>query len=152
MTGARAAGRSHRTVPAALTALGALAAVVSVGLGLGSTTQPGPGTWPLVASAGVVLSGAWLTVTGVERPEGVARTDLGRVLAAAGTLALFVVLLPLVGMPVPALVAIVVWLRLFGESWRLTVITAVLAVVSLQIVFVELLAVPLPVGPLAPGS
>lgn len=143
--------QNHRVIPAVLTALGILATVVSVRLGLGSTTQPGPGAWPLVASSGVVLSGAWMTITGVDRPERAAASDLTRVLAAAGILALFVVLLPLVGMPLPALLAIIAWLRLFGESWRLTLITAVLAVVSLQIVFVELLAVPLPVGPLAPG-
>ena len=144
-------GPTRRAIPAALTALGVLAAVASVQLGLGSASQPGSGAWPLVASSGVVLSGAWLTITGMERPESVAVGNLARVLAAVATMALFVVLLPLVGMPLPALVAIIAWLRLFGESWRLTLVTAVLAVVALQIIFIELLAVPLPVGPLAPG-
>lgn len=143
--------RAHRTTPAVLTLLGIAAVAGSVQLGLGSTGQPGPGAWPLVASSGVVLSGGWLTITGIERPEQVALSDLGRVLAAVAAMALFVGLLPLVGMPLPALVAITTWLRLFGESWLLALITAVLAVVVLQIVFVQLLAVPLPVGPLAPG-
>lgn len=147
----RPAGRVHRTTPAVLTLLGIAAIAGSVQLGLGSTSQPGPGAWPLVASSGVALSGGWLTITGIERPERAEAADLGRVLTAVAAMGLFVGLLPLVGMPLPALVAIIAWLRLFGESWRLTLITAVLAVVALQIVFVQLLAVPLPVGPLAPG-
>lgn len=150
-TSGAADDRSHRIVPMALTALGVAAAAGSAMLGLGSTTQPGPGAWPLVASLGVVLSGGWLTVTGVERPEQVARADGLRVAAAIGAAAVFIALLPVLGMPVPALLVLVAWLRLFGESWRLTLTTAVLGVVALQLVFVELLAVPLPVGPLAPG-
>lgn len=142
---------AHRGVPAVLVALGVLAVARSVALGMGTPAQPGPGAWPLVASLGVVVTAAWLTVTGIHRPERVARGDFIRVVAAIGSVALLVALLPLVGMPLPAFVTMVAWLRLFGESWRLTVVTAVLGVVALQIIFVELLAVPLPVGPLAPG-
>lgn len=144
--------RRHRVSPLILTAGGVAAMIGSVQLGVGTLTAPGPGAWPLAASTGVVLTGLWLTVTGTERPEPVEMADAARVLVAIATMAMFVVLLPLVGMPLPALVALLGWLLLFGESWKVAVPTAVLGVVALQVVFVDLLAVPLPVGPLAPGG
>ncbi|MDJ0420078.1 tripartite tricarboxylate transporter TctB family protein [Rhodococcus opacus] len=140
-----------RLTPAVLTVLGVLATIESVRLGLGDLTEPGPGAWPLLTSVGVLVTSAWLFITGVERCEKAMLSDLARVATAIASVAFFVVMLPLVGMPVPAFVLLVVWLRLFGESWRLTLVTAALGVVALQIVFVELLGVPFPIGPLAPG-
>lgn len=141
----------RRITPAVLTVLGVVATIESVRLGLGDPTEPGPGAWPLLASVGVLVTSVWLFITGVERCEKVVLSDLARVATAIASVAFFVVMFPLVGMPVPAFVLLVVWLRLFGESWRLTLVTAGLAVVALQIVFVELLGVPFPIGPLAPG-
>jgi hypothetical protein len=54
-------------------------------------------------------------------------------------------------MPVPAFLVLVTWMRVFDQSWRASLVTALVAVVTLQTLFVYLLAVPLPVGPLAPG-
>lgn len=145
-------GGRHRVAPAVLLGFGVLAALGSIQLGLGNFARPAAGAWPLVASFGVVVTAAWLTVTGVDRPERVQTSDLLRVVAGIAAVAGFIALLPLLGMPVPAFLMMLAWLRLFGESWRLALITATLAVVALQLVFVQLLAVPLPVGPLAPGS
>ena len=66
--------------------------------------------------------------------DGNATTRFGNaaLLAVASTVA-FVVLLPLVGMPVPAAVVILAWMRLFGESWRLSVLTTLLGVAALQL-------------------
>lgn len=144
--------RSHRLAPAILTVGGTIAAIASWRLGVGEASQPGPGAWPLVASVAVVLTSAWLTSTGIDAPEAAERSDLSRVAIAVAATAAFVALLPLVGMPMPAFLVITVWMRLFGESWKLSLLTASLGVVSLQLLFVQLLGVPLPVGPLAPGA
>ncbi|MFE5703508.1 tripartite tricarboxylate transporter TctB family protein [Rhodococcus koreensis] len=143
--------RRHRLAPAALTVLGTAAAVCSVRLGLGESARPGPGAWPVVASIGVIATGAWLTLTGVDSPEEVRGNDLLRVLAGIIAVGTFIALLPLLGMPVPAFLVLLAWLKLFGESWRLSLAAAAVGVVALQLLFVQLLAVPLPVGPLAPG-
>lgn len=152
LTSNDATDRTHRWAPLLLLCGGVVALVASVRLGLGDVTRPGPGAWPLVASVGVVLTSAWLVVTGVETPEETDRSDLAHVGLAVASTAGFVVLLPLIGMPVPAALMITAWMRLFGETWRLSILTAVLGTVALQVVFVDLLGVPLPVGPLAPGG
>ncbi len=137
---------NHRIAPAILIILSVLAAAESVRLGLGELTEPGPGAWPLITSVAVTIMSVWLFATGVDRSEPAAVSDVARVAVAITAVAFFVAMFPLAGMPVPAFVLLVVWLRLFGESWRLAMITAALGVVGLQIVFVEFLGVPFPIG------
>jgi putative tricarboxylic transport membrane protein len=137
--------------PLVLVVLAAAALVAAVRMGLGSPSNPGPGAWPLVTAGALLVSSAWLLLTGLEAPEATATHDLLRVLAAVIALAVFVATLPVLGMPVPAFLVLVTWMRVFDQSWRASLVTALVAVVTLQTLFVYLLAVPLPVGPLAPG-
>jgi len=143
--------RGHRLLPVVLAGVGLLAVAEAFRLGLGELRQPGPGAWPLVAAVGVTVVAAWLAVTGIEDPEPVPLSDGTRIAAAIGGIAIFVVLLPLLGMPLPALLVLTLWMRLFGESWLSSILVGVAGTVVLQLLFVNLLAVALPVGPLAPG-
>ncbi|WP_181784555.1 tripartite tricarboxylate transporter TctB family protein, partial [Pseudonocardia pini] len=74
-----------------------------------------------------------------------------RVAVAVAATAAFVPVFAAIGMPVPGFALLLVWLRLFGESWKVAITVAVLGVVAVHVLFVVVLQVPLPVGPLAPG-
>lgn len=133
--------------------IGMAGAVGAVGLGLGSAADPGPGAWPLIASLVVVGCAARLMLgTGHDGIEPVPPGAAPRVAAAALALAAFVPLFAAIGMPAPGFLLVLAWLRLFGESWRTSVLVAALGVVALHVLFVIVLGVPLPVGPLAPGA
>lgn len=152
MLGADVATSARSRIAPAVTAVIGLAAMVeSVRLSLGTPGHPGPGLWPFAASCLVLGASAWLFVAGGTHVEAADRGGMVRVLAAVGALGLFVPLFTAIGFPVPGFLLLLVWLRLFGESWRTSVITAALGTIALHVLFVIVLAVPLPVGPLAPG-
>lgn len=133
--------------------IGVAGAVGAVALGLGSAAEPGPGAWPFIASLVVVGCAARLLLgSGHDGVEPVPPGAAPRVAAAALALAAFVPLFSAIGMPVPGFLLVLAWLRLFGESWRTSVLVAALGVVVLHVLFVIVLGVPLPVGPLAPGA
>jgi hypothetical protein len=57
----------------------------------------------------------------------------------------FVAVVGVIGFEIPATLLMFVWLRFLGrESWRLSIITSLATVVAFYIVFVGLLAVPIP--------
>ena len=127
-------------------ALAAAALVGSLALGAGDAGNPGPGTWPLLISATLVALGLAL-LPGVRRTADAERFSRSSwlVLVGVATMALFVVLLPVIGFEIPAALLAFVWLRfLGGESWRSSVITSVGAVVGFYLVFVAALSVPIP--------
>ncbi|GAB3474085.1 tripartite tricarboxylate transporter TctB family protein [Nocardiopsis coralliicola] len=129
----------------AVLALGAAGAAGSVALGLGSPAQPGPGLWPLLVSALLVLLGAVLLVQArAGGGEAFGRSSL-TVAAGLATMAGFAAVVGTVGFEIPAVVLAVIWLRfLGGESWRLSLITAVATVAVFYAVFVGALGVPIP--------
>lgn len=133
-------------VALAVVALGAAALVGSVGLGAGTARNPGPGTWPLLISATLVVLGLALLpaarrTADAERFSGPSRL----VLVGLVTMVVFVVLLPVIGFEIPAALLAFVWLRfLGGESWRTSVVVSVGAVVGFYLVFVAALSVPIP--------
>ena len=127
-------------------ALGAAALVGSFALGVGTAGSPGPGTWPLLISATLVVLGLAL-LPAARRTADAERFSRPSwlVLVGVATMIVFVVLLPVIGFEIPAALLAFVWLRfLGGESWRSSIVTSLAAVVGFYLVFVAALSVPIP--------
>jgi len=129
-----------------VTGAGVGVVVAAAGQGLGSASAPGPGTLPfllglVLLALGVVLG---LRCRGQRDAERFDRRSVV-VVAAAGTLVAYVVLVPRLGFEIPSVLMALVWLRFIGrESWRLSVVVSVVTVACFYALFVGALAVPLP--------
>jgi putative tricarboxylic transport membrane protein len=143
--------------PAGGPVLGAVAGAIPValglatlwyahGLGLGSLTDPGPGLWPSVIAALLVISGAAIVVRARTARDTEAFTrGTTTVVIGAASLAVYAYLFELVGFEIPTAVLLALWLRfLGGESWRVTAAVSVLATVAAYLLFITGLGVPLP--------
>jgi hypothetical protein len=141
------AGRmTDLVVGVAVVTLGVAALLGSLALGVGSPSAPGTGTWPLLVSVVLVVLGlGLLALTGRTR-DAERFTGAGRlVLAALATMIAFVAVVEVIGFEIPATLLMFVWLRFLGrEPWRTSVITSLATVVAFYVVFVGLLAVPIP--------
>jgi putative tricarboxylic transport membrane protein len=127
-------------------AIGLIGTVLAYGYGLGSLQRPGPGLWPFIASALIVVLALVLLVAGRNLPdsEAFSRSSL---LPAIGILT-FVglgALMPVIGFEIPSLLLCAVWLRfLGGESWRSTIVVSVVTVAAFYLLFLYGLRIPLP--------
>jgi hypothetical protein len=130
----------------AVVGLGVAALLGSLALGVGSARAPGTGTWPLLVSAALVVLGiGLLAMTGRTRDAERFTRAAWLVLAALATMIAFVAVVGVIGFEIPAALLMFVWLRfLGGESWRTSIITSLATVVAFYVVFVGLLAVPIP--------
>lgn len=133
---------------ASLTALGVavFGIVVSVGLGLGSPSQPQPGTWPFVTSVVIgVLALAQLLVG--RRGSGGERFSRASAVPVAGfvTLLGMVMLMPVIGFEIPSALLCFIWLKFLGrESWRSSVLGAVLIPTVFYLIFILALGTSIP--------
>jgi len=127
-------------------AIGVAGMVLSLGYGLGSLTDPGPGLWPFAVSVAVTALSLAQVAFGRRAPD-TEKFTRSSALTGLGVLSLIALaaLLPVIGFEVPSLVLMVVWLRfLGGESWRMTAIVSVVTVAAFYALFVLALAIPLP--------
>ena len=121
-------------------------------LPLGTTARPGPGFFPLAIGAfGAIMALVWTAAAFRRVPEaatepGISADARGRVLATAGALIGFCILLRWVGYPVAALVFMTLLLRWLGAGWRSAVVTGVASAAVSYYLFGVLLNVPLPHG------
>lgn len=142
-----AGGPAYQLVAALVVlVLGAAAAWLAHGYGLGSLRRPGPGLWPFVVSLLIVVLGVVLLLRGraLDDAERFTRASLLVVVGAATFLALGA-LLPVVGFEIPAVLLGIVWLRfLGGESWRSTIVVSVLTTAAFYVLFLYALSIPLP--------
>lgn len=137
--------RPQVLAPMAVLVFGVVAAWMSIGLSLGSLTEPQPGLWPFIVSIVIVATAAVLLFT--DDPAAYERWGGGTFRVAAGVagLACFVVLFQLVGFLLSAGLLLLAWMRLHGrEPWKLAVPLAVAGAVALQVLFVDLFGVPFP--------
>ena len=119
----------------------------------GTTARPGAGFFPLgVGAFGAVLALVW-TVSVFRRAPASGAADrrapgegLGRVVATAGSLAGFCLLLPYAGYPVAALVFAAVLLRWLGAGWRSALVIGLASAALSYYLFGVVLSVPLPRG------
>lgn len=128
-------------------ALAAAGLVLSVGLDLGTPSQPRPGMWPFLVSLVIaVLALAQLIVGRRGGHDGEKFSKLSWLAAIGfGTLLVMVWLMPLVGFEIPALLLCLVWMKfLGGESWRGAVLYSALVVAAFYAIFILALGTSIP--------
>jgi putative tricarboxylic transport membrane protein len=137
-------GAQARVAGLAALALGIAAALGAWDLGVGSLTDPGPGLWPLVVSAVLVIAGAVVAVRPGEGAEAIGR-DAWVVVVACLSLVAFTAVIRVVGVELPTIALLAFWMRAFGgEPWRTTVAVSLGVTVVVYVVFILALGVALP--------
>lgn len=130
-------------------AVGALFLVLSVRLGVGSVTQPGPGLWPFIVSLLITVLSGGLLVQALLRPVrgGVLVRGAGKPAAGFALVAAYALVMGRIGYLVSTVALLAVWIRFIGgRPWRTAVLVAVLAAAASYVVFRHWLGVPLPAG------
>jgi putative tricarboxylic transport membrane protein len=135
----------YRLAPLVLLLFGVWAMLQARDLSLGELSAPGPGLWPFICASLLALTALVLVV--IDDPadyepwtRGTAGIGLGLV-----SLAVFIVLFEEIGFLIPAVLMLLLWLRLFArEPWKWAVPLAVIGAVVFHLVFVEALGVPFP--------
>jgi putative tricarboxylic transport membrane protein len=137
-------GAQARIAGLAALAVGIAAALGARDLGPGSLTDPGPGLWPLVVSAVLVITGAAVAVRPGDDAEPIGR-DAWAVVVACLSLVAYTAVISAVGFELPTIVLLAFWLRVLGgERWRTTVAVSVGVTVVVYAVFILALGVALP--------
>ncbi|MFF5988332.1 tripartite tricarboxylate transporter TctB family protein [Prauserella flavalba] len=139
---------AYRIGPLVLLCLGIVAAVLACTLALGEARRPGPGLWPLLASGLLVAVAALLLFR--EDPADYERWTRGtaRVGVAVLSVVAFIPLFQFTGLLPAGFLLLAFWLRFFArERLFKALILAASGAVVLQLVFVEVLGVPVPAGP-----
>lgn len=128
-----------------LAAVGVVAMILSIGYGLGTGTRPGPGLWPFIAALVMVGCTVVVAITDTLEDYEPWGTDAVRTIVAIGSLAVFAVLFTLLGFTVPAMLLMLLWLRLFGRMrWVTAAALAAGGAIALFLLFDVVLGVPLP--------
>lgn len=137
-------GAQSRIAGLSAVAVGIAAALGARDLGVGSLTDPGPGLWPLVVSAVLVITGAVVAVRPGDDAEAIGR-DAWTVVGACLTLVAYTAVIRVVGFELPTIVLLAFWMRVFGgEPWRTTVAVSVGVTLAVHVVFIIALGVGLP--------
>lgn len=127
--------------------LGVAGLILSTGLGLGTPAAPKPGMWPFVVSLIVtVLSIVQIIVGRHGGKDGEKFTKMSWYAAIGfGTLIIMVLLMPVIGFEIPALLLCFVWMRwLGGERWRSATIYSILIVAAFYAIFIAALGTSIP--------
>jgi putative tricarboxylic transport membrane protein len=126
--------------------LGGATLAGSLSLGVGSPAAPGPGTWPAVVSAVLIVLGLVLAARARRTDDAERFTRSGLlVLAAVASMAGFVAAVGTIGFELPTAVLALVWLRFLGrESWRTSVVVSLAVTAALYLIFVGALGVTIP--------
>jgi putative tricarboxylic transport membrane protein len=137
-------GAQSRIAGLSAVAVGIAAALGARDLGVGSLTDPGPGLWPLVVSAVLVITGAVVAVRPGDDAEAIGR-DAWTVVVACLSLVAYTTVIRVVGFELPTIVLLAFWMRVFGgEPWRTTVAVSVGVTLAVHVVFILALGVGLP--------
>jgi putative tricarboxylic transport membrane protein len=125
---------------------GAITAIMSWRLGVGSLANPGPGLWPLAVSVAMVVTAALLALR--SRPTGEEERftrEAVTVAVAAVSLVAYALLFELIGFEIPTVALLVLWLKGLGrEGWAMTAIISLGSTAALYLLFITGLGVSLP--------
>ncbi len=120
-----------------------------------------PDFWPRIVTAGMVLLGAAVSVSGVfhQRRHGVAtvapsddekrarRMAAAKIIAAMVLLLAYYALVPLLGMVVASMLALPAFAAMYGERrWTILAPLAVLLPVAMYFFFTRVAGIPMPLG------
>lgn len=141
------AGRAVRLAGALLPlALGLGTFVYAVGLGVGDPRDPGPGLWPAMTSAAIVVCAILLLLR--ERDErDYEKYSRGALMNIFGVVSLvvYVLLLQYTGVEIATLAVTFFWLKVLGkESWRTSVLLSLAITASVYLLFITVLGAPIP--------
>lgn len=128
-------------------ALGAAGSVLSLALGIGTVTDPRPGTWPLAVGVLLVILGVAQLILGRRGGTDGEKFTFNSLYALAGLVTLFAIawLMPIIGFEIPALAMSIVWMKfLGGESWRSAVLYSVIVVAVFYAIFIMALGTSIP--------
>ncbi|MGP4016940.1 tripartite tricarboxylate transporter TctB family protein [Saccharopolyspora sp. 5N708] len=136
---------AHRIGGVVALLVGVFFVVQAALLPLGDFARPGPGLWPLLV--GLVMIGAAILVlftdSGADH-EPFAPSARNVAFGVAG-LAVFITAFGYLGFILPGLVTFACWLRFLArESWRDSLLLAVVLTVLFYVLFVPVLGVPFP--------
>jgi len=114
----------------------------------------GPAWFPGLIAAGLGLCGAWLIASGLRRREpwvGVPdwigrRRPVASVIAVIAGLLFYIAAADTLGFHLTGVGLLLLWVRLLGASWRVSIPVAVLVPIVLHLAFYKLLRIPLPWG------
>ncbi|MDJ0350769.1 tripartite tricarboxylate transporter TctB family protein [Cryobacterium sp. PH29-G1] len=125
--------------------VGVAAMIGAWNLSVGSLQHPQPGLWPFVVSFVIALTGGILTLFPEQIPlEAWNRRSLG-VIGGIVSLGVFIILFETIGFIIPAILMLVLWLKVFGgERWIPTIILSIVGSATSYLLFAELLGVPFP--------
>lgn len=132
--------------------LGIPALLYSISLGLGTPTDPGAGMWPAVC-CGVLLIAAIVALVRRKVTESCERFGRRTLDIGLGGLSIgvFIMLFTGIGswagagMEFSFLALVAFWVKVLGrESWVTTAVISVSCTVVLHLIFIELLAAPIP--------
>lgn len=137
---------TNLVVAATVAGLGAAAVAGALSLGTGTPAAPGPGGWPMLVGAVLVVLGIVLATRARrdDDAERFSRTGL-LVLAAVASMVGFVLAIGTIGFEIPSAVLAFVWLRYLGhERVRTAIIASLAMVAALYLLFVAALDVSVP--------
>ncbi len=138
---------AHRLGPLVPLLLGGYAMVEAHGLSLGELTAPGPGLWPFMVA--LLVTGTSAVLLLIDDPEDYEPWTRSTVVIAGGlvSLGVFILLFQAIGFLVPAVLMLLIWLKIFAEEpWKWAVPLALGGALALHLIFVEALGVPFPDG------
>ncbi len=140
---------AHRLGPLVPLLLGAYAVVEARDLSLGELNAPGPGLWPFMVA--LLVTGTSAVLLLIDDPEDYEPWTRATAVIVGGlvSLGVFIVLFQALGFLVPAVLMLLVWLKIFAEEpWKWAVPLALGGALVLHLIFVEALGVPFPDGAL----
>jgi Tripartite tricarboxylate transporter TctB family len=142
-----AAGTLTNLVTAAVVVvLGGAALAGALNLGIGSPSKPGPGTWPALVSAALIILGVLLAAAArrTDDAEQFTRTSF-LVIVAVGTMVAYVAVIGVIGFEIPTALLAFFWLRILGrESRRTSIVVSLAATCAFYALFVGALKVTIP--------
>jgi putative tricarboxylic transport membrane protein len=114
----------------------------------------GPAWFPGLIAVGLILCGALLAVQSLRVPAPLftvppwtrSRRPVAGVVAVVAGLLFYVFAADALGFYPTALALLIVWMRLLGASWRVTLPVALAATLIIHLSFYKLLRIPLPWG------
>jgi hypothetical protein len=126
--------------------LGGAALAGALNLGIGSPSKPGPGTWPALVSAALIVLGVFLAAAARRTDDAEQFTRAGlQVLVAVGTMVAYVAVIGVIGFEIPTALLAFFWLRILGrESRRTSIIVSLAATCAFYALFVGALKVTIP--------
>lgn len=138
--------RALKPIGAAVFVLLGIAAMVSaIGFGTGSLDRPGPGLWPTILAAGLILSAVVFLVVNRDGKEGAFGAEVWNALIVVGSIVVFILLFEHVSFLVASVVLLAgCQLAAGARRWLPIALTCVLGTAAAYALFFVVLGIATP--------